>query len=144
MEYFGHKVYELRKENNMSQEKLAECIGVTRQTVSNWETGEAQPTLDKVKKLAELFEISIDALTYGENSGVVENGCVIEKYIGKKVIIYLKINMKDSSLECSTKIAGAILTKVEKDTLIFLQEDKQMIMQKSFSAVSGIEIMEEN
>lgn len=52
----------LRKAKGMSQEKLAEAVGVSRQAVSKWETGEAQPDLTKVIALADALEVSIDEL----------------------------------------------------------------------------------
>ena len=41
----GNKISELRKKNNLSQEALAEKIGVTRQTISKWELGETSPDI---------------------------------------------------------------------------------------------------
>ena len=53
----------LRKSaGNMTQEKLAERMGVSRQTISKWETGEAVPELDKLMELSKLFSCSLDAL----------------------------------------------------------------------------------
>ena len=58
----GNKIYELRKENKLSQEKLAEKIGVTRQTISNWELNESSPDLKQAKELSSIFSISLDEL----------------------------------------------------------------------------------
>lgn len=59
----GKNLQFLRKlHSNMTQEKLAERMGVTRQTVSKWETGEAYPELDKLMELSKLFSCTIDAL----------------------------------------------------------------------------------
>ena len=53
----------LRKlHGNMTQEKLAERMGVSRQTVSKWETGDAYPELDKLMELSRMFSCTIDAL----------------------------------------------------------------------------------
>lgn len=46
----------------MSQEQLAEAVGVSRQTISKYETGEALPDIDKCKAMAELFDVSLDDL----------------------------------------------------------------------------------
>jgi len=58
----GKKIQELRKENNLTQEELAEKIDVTRQTISNWELNESTPDIMYSKKLAEVFNISLDEL----------------------------------------------------------------------------------
>lgn len=58
----GKKIYEYRKKNAMSQETLAEKIGVARQTVSNWETGETSPNPEQLKMLSQIFNVSIDEL----------------------------------------------------------------------------------
>lgn len=54
--------YLRRLHGNMTQEKLAERMGVSRQTVSKWETGEAYPDLDKLMELSRLFSCTLDAL----------------------------------------------------------------------------------
>ena len=59
----GSNLQYLRKRNGgMTQEKLAERMGVSRQTVSKWETDEAVPELDKLIALSELFSCTVDAL----------------------------------------------------------------------------------
>ena len=45
----GKQIYELRKKANLSQEQLAEKVGVSRQTISKWELGETAPDLSKHK-----------------------------------------------------------------------------------------------
>ena len=59
----GTNLQYLRKlHDNMTQEKLAERMGVSRQTVSKWETEESYPELDKLLELSELFSCSLDVL----------------------------------------------------------------------------------
>lgn len=59
---FGKKMQELRKKNNLSQEDLAEKVGVARQTISKWELGETSPDLKQANILSEIFNVSIDSL----------------------------------------------------------------------------------
>ena len=59
---FSDNLTELRKLHNMSQEELAEKIGVSRQTLSKYETGESLPDIEKCKILADVFGVSIDDL----------------------------------------------------------------------------------
>ncbi len=58
----GKKITKLRTENGMSQEQLAEQLGVSRQSVSKWEMDQALPQVDKLVRIADLFDISADAL----------------------------------------------------------------------------------
>lgn len=62
----GEKIYALRTGKNMSQGDLAETMGVSRQSVSKWETDASVPDLDKLLKLSDLFEVSLDELVKGE------------------------------------------------------------------------------
>ena len=59
---FCDNLVSLRKMKQMSQEQLAEAVGVSRQTISKSETGEALPDIDKCKAMAELFDVSLDDL----------------------------------------------------------------------------------
>ena len=59
---FNQKIVMLRKQNNLSQEQLAEQLNVARQTVSKWELGETTPEMDKLIKMSEIFKISLDEL----------------------------------------------------------------------------------
>ena len=58
----GEKIIDLRKKRGLSQEDLAITLGVSRQAVSKWETGEAKPDTDKGIALAEYFEVTTDWL----------------------------------------------------------------------------------
>ena len=58
----GEKLSKLRKENNYTQEQLADILGVSRQSVSKWESDIAYPETDKLIKIGKLFECSMDYL----------------------------------------------------------------------------------
>lgn len=58
----GNNIQSLRKRKGLSQEKLAEKINVTRQTISNWELGETAPNPEQLILLSKEFDISIDEL----------------------------------------------------------------------------------
>lgn len=60
---FQNKLISLRKSAGLSQEELAGKIGVTRQTISKWELGLSSPELDKLLKLSETFDVSLDTLS---------------------------------------------------------------------------------
>ena len=58
----ANKLLELRKKKGLSQEEVADRLGVSRQTVSKWETGMSTPDFDKIGPLCELYEISTNEL----------------------------------------------------------------------------------
>lgn len=56
------KIHQLRKQKGLSQEQLAELLGVSRQSVSKWESGQTKPDLDKIIPLSSIFNVSTDYL----------------------------------------------------------------------------------
>ena len=58
----GNKILELRKKRNITQEELAEKVGVSRQTISKWELGETSPDLNQAKELSKIFNVSLDEM----------------------------------------------------------------------------------
>ena len=59
---FAENLVELRKYHDFSQEELEDMIGVSRQTLSKYETGESLPDIEKCKRLADVFGVTIDDL----------------------------------------------------------------------------------
>ncbi len=62
---FGENLQFLRKKNNITQEQLAERLGVSRQSVSKWESEGSYPEMDKLLQLCEMFSCNMDALMRG-------------------------------------------------------------------------------
>ena len=58
-------ILELRNKAGLSQDELAERVYVTRQAVSNWETGKTQPDIETLTRLAEIFDVSVERIIYG-------------------------------------------------------------------------------
>ena len=87
----NEKLAALRRGAGMSQQEVAAAIGVTRQTVSNWELGQGSPALDKAAELARLYGVTLDDLVSNE-VGVVSSGRgarprdlhVLRALVGKK------------------------------------------------------------
>jgi transcriptional regulator with XRE-family HTH domain len=71
----GYKLAKLRKEHNYTQEQLAAVLGVSRQSVSKWESDLAYPETDKLIRLSELFDCSLDYLLKGAEDGVDVSSC---------------------------------------------------------------------
>ena len=59
---FNENLKYLRKREGMTQEDLAEKLNVSRQSVTKWESGQALPDIEKVKEIAYMFSVSVDAL----------------------------------------------------------------------------------
>ena len=59
----GKNLQKLRKQNELTQEAMAELVGVARQTIAKWETGESMPDLEMAGKLASALKVSLDDLT---------------------------------------------------------------------------------
>lgn len=79
----GKKIMDLRKKNGLSQEELAEKVGVARQTISKWELGETSPDLKQSKELSKIFNVSLDELVNNDIKNVlVEKTSNTEKLAG--------------------------------------------------------------
>lgn len=68
----ANNLVRLRKKNGLSQEALAEKIGVSRQAVSKWERAESSPDTDNLIALAELYNLSLDDMIKGNNVEQIE------------------------------------------------------------------------
>lgn len=66
----GEKIYELRTQRNLSQGDLANELNVSRQSISKWENGNSTPDLEKIIKLAEIFNVSLDELIKNEEKEI--------------------------------------------------------------------------
>lgn len=97
---FGKNIAELRRKNNLSQEKLAEEVGVTRQTISKWELNETIPDIKQARLLAGIFNISLDDLTDFKLEVNCSKKSVLTNLIDKTC--YLDIDCEDYRLNNNT------------------------------------------
>ena len=67
-EKIGNLLKKIRKENNLTQEKFAEKLGVTPQAVSKWETGKNIPDISVLKEIKKLYNMDLDSILDGENN----------------------------------------------------------------------------
>lgn len=63
---FNEKLQQLRKQNSLTQEQLAEQLYVSRTAISKWENGKGYPNIESLKCISKLFSVSIDELLTGE------------------------------------------------------------------------------
>ena len=102
----GERIYQLRTQRNMSQGDLAEQLDVSRQSVSKWENNSAVPDLDKLLKLSELFELTLDELVKGDT--------VPEKQVQQIVTVVQREPM------AGRKVAGIVLLCMSFTALLLL------------------------
>ena len=99
----GEKIISERKKCKLSQEDLAEKLGITRQTISNWELNETSPDLKQASKLCDIFNISLDELVNNDIKNLLVEktsnteklaGIIINilKVIGILFVIFIVIN----------------------------------------------------
>lgn len=75
---FAHRLFELRRQAGLSQEELANLLGVTRQAVQKWEAGTSRPDMNNLTALADYFKVSLDYLIRGvEETAPVRETVVI-------------------------------------------------------------------
>jgi len=68
----GKQIQQRRVAANISQEELADRLYVTRQTLSNWETGKTYPDINSLLRLSDLFHVSLDELVKGDLQAMEE------------------------------------------------------------------------
>ena len=81
----------LRLEKNINQEQLAEQLHVTRQAVSNWETGKTQPDIETLTSIAEYFCVSLEYLIYGKEP-VIDSGEEVHRWVWDRGRFHFAIN----------------------------------------------------
>lgn len=139
----GNKILELRKKNGLSQEELAEKVGVARQTISKWELGETSPDLKQSKELSKIFNVSLDELVDNDTKDVIIEkvsnteklaGLIIKilKFIGIAFLIILVIDViafivfafnKDSMIAKPASGVEMVCTLNEQDYVIEVGSD---------------------
>lgn len=107
----GKFIAELRKSKNMTQQQLADKLGVSFKTVSKWETGRGLPELSTLKPLSEILEITLNELLSGER---IESEKVAEK-AEKSIISTIdytkqKIEKEHKKISLGLIIAGIVIS----------------------------------
>ncbi len=66
----GERLHELRSQAGYSQEQAAEILGISRQAVSKWESGQGKPDIDNVIRLAEMYHVTTDYILLGRENDI--------------------------------------------------------------------------
>lgn len=99
---FAYKLQELRKGKGLSQEEFAELLGVSRQSVSKWESGRGYPEIDKLIYISNYFNTSLDLLLKGNDEDIFSTNSYKSKEDKKsksKKIVLTKPNIFDDNDE---------------------------------------------
>jgi len=124
----------LRKMNKLTQEEVAEQIGVSRQALAKWENGETIPDIERCKQLADLYKVSLDELaTYSEK----QTGFPIGPK-GKHLFGIVKVGDKGQIV--IPKKARKLFHLEPGDHLIVLGDENQgiaLIKEEGFLAMIG-------
>ncbi|MGN8632846.1 helix-turn-helix domain-containing protein [Blautia sp. HCP3S3_G3] len=116
---FKDNLISLRKMNHLSQEELAEKLGISRQTLSKYETGESVPDIEKCKVIADYFEVSIDDLV---NHSEKETGLLVPP---KGKHLFGMVKMGDKGQIVIPAKARKIFDLKPGDNLIVLGDEAQ-------------------
>lgn len=142
----GEKIAELRKKYNYTQEKLAEKIGVTRQTISNWESSITSPDLNQASLLCKELRININDLLDNELELEVRDNSssVLSKLVGRKVILNFDYdNYYDMDIEYQGKVT--VLSIDDEFIKVEINKGKQTISKLiDMNLVNSIKVIEEN
>lgn len=114
----------IRTEKKMTQDALAEKIHVTRQAISNWENDKTKPDIESLEMLAEVLEVDIEELIYGEK---------------KSVIISQDKTKQKNRIKITLAIVGSILVASGLAILFFgFWQDFSISLQTAFSVIPMI------
>ena len=124
----GNNIQTLRKKKGLSQEKLAEKINVTRQTISNWELGETAPNPEQLILLSKQFDISIDELVGNEHIKDIYIGWIVMCGVVACVWAFSANRFRYVEIWGITiagAVVGACLGRVSHGILMYLRKDKK-------------------
>ena len=141
----GKKITELRKKYNLTQESLAEKIGVTRQTLSNWESNITSPDLNQASLLCKELNINInDLIDNNLEVNVKDNSnSILKKLISKEVILNFDYdNYYDIDIEYQGKVK--VLSIDDEFIKVEVKKEKQTITKLiDMNLVNSIKVIEE-
>lgn len=104
------KIMNLRKQQGMSQEELAHQLGISRQSVSKWESGASIPDLDKILKLSDLFGVSTDYLLKDELEVVTfsESNTTFDDDIDSEIVKSVSIEEANAFMNLYERVSKKI------------------------------------
>ncbi len=128
---FSEKLYELRKKGALSQEQLAEQLGVSRQAISKWESGKAVPETDTLISISKYFDVSLDYLVKEENP-ISEDAVSLEVHQTEKANGHEK-----RILGIATCIIGIVMLIIWGIVSVFIPSASEQIGTSSMVTIDG-------
>ncbi len=142
----GSKITELRKKYNLTQEALSEKIGVTRQTLSNWESNITSPDLEQASLLCKELKININDLIDNDLELDIKDNSnnILNKLVGKNVILNFDYdNYFDMDIEYQGKVK--VLSIDEEFIKVEVTKGKKIINKLiDMNLVNSIKVIEED
>lgn len=142
---FSRKLIDLRRKNQLSQAGLANKLFVTRQSISKWENGESEPSIDKLISITEIFNTSLDNLIMGNMSDKDKLVSIshINKSYDSQVLNDLSLDIYDNE-----RIALLGLNGSGKTTMISIMTGLKNAdsgdVKFSFNKKKGLKVMPQN
>ncbi|MBX4272224.1 helix-turn-helix domain-containing protein [Clostridium estertheticum] len=112
---FAENLKSIRQERHISQEELAEILGVSRQAVSKWEQGSGYPEMEKLLVLSKKLNISLDYLMLGEIKSTENNKTLSNNIIVPTGKIIIKSYDGKSIVNCYKVLASHVMYKAKDD-----------------------------
>lgn len=137
---FSEQISTLRKQANMTQENLAEKCDVSRQAVAKWESGESIPDVYKMSQIANIFDVSLETLVWGDDKSDTEES------IAKSIYLLfvdnmesLRTNMLADKYSSSTELATKLRAEIKKARVVFPRKivDELMSLSDEFGIYLG-------
>lgn len=127
---FYERIYALRKENGLTQEEVANALNISRQTVSNWETGSAQPTIDKAIELASLYRVSMDNLVGVTDGDTQERSKVLSRLVNQRATLHLNVNQDVWVSYQKSEFKNCEIIEVNSGSIRIIAEEKKQRVEK--------------
>ncbi len=117
--HFSENLKRIRKENNLSQEQLADELNVSRQAISKWESQTAYPEMDKILTLCDKFDLNIDDLLH-KNIAEIKSEEESKKSLNKTIEDFLKFITNTVNLFSNMTFKSKIKCLFEEIIIIFI------------------------
>ena len=112
----GDQIHKLRKKNNLSQEQLAEKVGISRQTISKWELGETAPDIKQAQMLSQIFNVSLDEML---DNGTKESVIITHECKKKNSVPWRKIIVISSVVLLICLVVVCVIDIVRRSQILY-------------------------